>query len=65
VSALDAQGQAFDDPVAREDLFEAVRATALGVEVVQLDAHINDAAFAQAAAHRLLSFLKGQGRNQS
>ncbi len=65
VSALDAPGQGFDDPVAREALFEGVRATASGVEVVQLDAHINDAGFAEAAAQRLLKFLKQQGRNQS
>lgn len=57
VSALDAAGKGFDDPVARESLFEGLRAAASAVEVVELDAHINDAAFAQAAAHRLLKFL--------
>jgi uncharacterized protein (UPF0261 family) len=66
VSAIDAKGQPFDDPTARAALFGAVR-TALAeagagerVEVVELDQHINDAAFAEAMARRLLAMLRAR-----
>jgi uncharacterized protein (UPF0261 family) len=52
VSALDAQRQAFHDPAARSALFEAIRAGWLYAphrKLVEIDAHINDAAFADAA----------------
>lgn len=58
VSRLDATGEAFDDPAAREALFQALRAYASGVDIIELDQHINDAAFARAAAERLLQFLQ-------
>jgi uncharacterized protein (UPF0261 family) len=60
VSALDATGQPFDDPTAREALVVALR-DALDerrVRVEELDLHINDDAFADAAAELLLSQLK-------
>lgn len=57
VSALDRAGAPFDDPVAREALFTALRAAAPGLEIVELDRHINDPEFALAAAERLLEFL--------
>ncbi len=64
VSAIDARGQPFDDPSARKALFAAIRG-ALGeagaadrVEVVELDQHINDEAFAEAMARRLLAMLR-------
>jgi uncharacterized protein (UPF0261 family) len=58
VSAIDRDGQPFDDPTARKALFDAIRGTATGVEVWELDAHINDEAFAVAAARRLLSLMQ-------
>ncbi len=58
VSAIDREGQPFDDPKAREALHRAVREYARGVEVVEMDHHINDPEFADAAARRLLDLLK-------
>jgi uncharacterized protein (UPF0261 family) len=52
VSALDAEGQAFHDPVADATLFDAIRegwVAAPKRRLVEIDAHINDAAFADAA----------------
>jgi uncharacterized protein (UPF0261 family) len=61
VSAIDRAGQPFDDPAARAALFEAVRHAAdaaLGLpEIIALDRHINDPAFAEAAASKLLGLL--------
>ncbi len=57
VSALDAPGQAFDDPTARRALFDAIRSSAGSVPVIELDYHINDAAFAERAANTLLELL--------
>lgn len=49
VSAIDAPGQPFHDPVANQALFDALRAHLDDrVEVVDVDAHINDEAFAAA-----------------
>lgn len=59
VSAIDREGGPFDDPAARAALMEAVREHAGPIEVVDLDAHINDARFAEAAAHKLLDLIKG------
>ncbi len=58
VSAIDAAGQPFDDPAARKSLHEAVRANAGSVELLELDRHINDPEFADAAADKLLSLMK-------
>lgn len=58
VSAIDREGQPFDDPKAREALHRAIRENARGVEVVEMDQHINDPEFADAAARRLLELLK-------
>jgi uncharacterized protein (UPF0261 family) len=57
VSALDHAGQPFDDPRAREALFTSLRAAAGKVPVEEIDCHINDAAFAEAAAERLLALM--------
>jgi uncharacterized protein (UPF0261 family) len=57
VSALDREGQAFDDPVAREALFAAIRAHAGATPLEELDLHVNDPAFADALANALLSML--------
>lgn len=58
VSRLDAAGEPFDDPTARSTLFAAVRANAGSVPVVEIDAHINDATFARAAAQTLLDLMQ-------
>lgn len=56
VSAIDAPGQPFHDPAADAALFDAIRhgwQAAPNRQLVECDAHVNDAAFAQAlvAAH--------------
>jgi uncharacterized protein (UPF0261 family) len=57
VSAIDKPGQPFDDPAAREALFSAIRAHHAGAELIELDLHINDPAFAEAAANWLLRLI--------
>jgi uncharacterized protein (UPF0261 family) len=59
VSAIDAEGKAFWWPEADAALFQSVRNwIAPGVEVVELDLHINDPAFAEACATRLLEMMQ-------
>jgi uncharacterized protein (UPF0261 family) len=59
VSAIDQSGHAFDDPSARAALFEAIRRNmGSGTELIELDCHINDAAFAETAATKLLSLIR-------
>jgi uncharacterized protein (UPF0261 family) len=58
VSAIDKEGQPFDDPVARKALHDAIRAGAHGFEVTEVDRHINDPEFADAAAKKLLELMK-------
>ena len=58
VSAIDKQGQPFDDPQARQALFEAIRQYAGGVELIEVDAHINQPVFAELAAKKLISLLQ-------
>lgn len=58
VSALDREGQPFDDPAARAALLEGLRETHARVPLVELDLHINDAAFAEACANSLLELLR-------
>jgi uncharacterized protein (UPF0261 family) len=58
VSAIDAAGQPFHDIAADEALFNALRQHVKpSVEVVELDMHINDPAFALALSERLLEML--------
>jgi uncharacterized protein (UPF0261 family) len=59
VSALDAEGQPFDCPQARAALYDAIRDNLDRdvAQLVELDLHINDAAFATAMAEKLLAFL--------
>jgi uncharacterized protein (UPF0261 family) len=60
VSALDRDGQRFHDPEADAALFDALRRTVgPAVTLVELDLHINDPAFADAMAERLLTDLAG------
>jgi uncharacterized protein (UPF0261 family) len=59
VSAIDAEGKPFADPEADRVLFETLRthATAPHIQIVDVDAHINDPAFADAIAARMLGLL--------
>jgi uncharacterized protein (UPF0261 family) len=59
VSAIDAEGKSFWWPEADTALFQSVRNWAApSVEVVELDRHINDPAFAQACAAKLLELMR-------
>ena len=58
VSAIDREGQPFDDPVARRALHDAIRSGCEGADVRELDLHINDPEFADAAARKLLELMK-------
>ena len=60
VSAIDRAGEPFDDPAARHALFEAARESAGDVPVVELDLHVNDPAFAEALADRLIELMNSQ-----
>jgi uncharacterized protein (UPF0261 family) len=60
VSAIDREGQPFDDPAARRALHDAIVSGLPGADVTQLDLHINDPEFADAAARRLLQLMKVQ-----
>jgi uncharacterized protein (UPF0261 family) len=59
VSMIDAEGMPFHDPAADAALFDALRANLdrSKVELVELDNNINDPAFAEAMADRLLRML--------
>ena len=57
VSALDRDGQPFCDVVARRALFEAIHVSAGSTEIIELDYHINDREFAEAAACKLLELV--------
>ncbi len=59
VSAIDRTGQPFDDPHARAALFVALREHSQGVEIVERNEHINDEAFATAAAQKLIELMNG------
>ena len=58
VSAIDREGEAFDDPDAREALFDAIRQHPAEVEVNELPFHINDPEFAGACARRLVELVR-------
>ena len=57
VSAIDAEGQAFEDQEARMALLEGLKSTCGAARMEVMDAHINAPEFAQAAAQRLLSLM--------
>ena len=59
VSAIDRTGQPFDDPAARKALHDAIREGLKGPAVTELDLHINDPEFADAAAQKLLELMRG------
>lgn len=60
VSAMDKDGAPFHDPAADAALFDSLRhhVQTPPVELVELDLHINDPAFADALADRLLAMVK-------
>ncbi len=58
VSAIDREGEPFDDPVARRALFDGIRSSHGSVELVARDEHVNDRAFAEAAANKLIQLMK-------
>jgi len=58
LSAIDRMGQPFDDPAARAALYESIRAHAGRVRVIELDLHINDAAFAEALVSELVEMTR-------
>ena len=57
VSAIDADGQPFDDPEARSALFRAIRKNHGKARLIELDYHINDPEFAAAAVKELISLM--------
>jgi uncharacterized protein (UPF0261 family) len=58
VSAIDAEGKSFWWPEADAALFQSIRNwVAPGVDVTELDLHINDPAFAAACAQKLLELM--------
>lgn len=60
VSAIDHDGESFDDPTARKALFDAIRSSHGRVQLVERDEHINDPAFAEAAAQKLIQLMKAK-----
>jgi len=63
VSAIDAPGKPFHDPAADAALFAAIRENwtpAANRQLVEIDAHINDPAFAEAAVHAFRDITRGQ-----
>lgn len=62
VSAIDRHGQPFDDPAARQALFEAIRRHGDRIEIVELDCHLNDPEFAELAARRLIEMIRHKER---
>jgi uncharacterized protein (UPF0261 family) len=63
VSAIDRQGEPFDDPQARQALFAAIQESAGSAKVIELDSHINDAPFAQTAARKLIELIEQTERS--
>jgi uncharacterized protein (UPF0261 family) len=62
VSMIDAPGQPFHDPDADAALFAALReGVGENVELVEMDANVNDDAFADAMVEKLDTLVKGSG----
>lgn len=57
VSAIDVTGKPFDDPTARAELLQGIEVSHGKVELLKLDAHINDVAFAENCANKLLELM--------
>jgi uncharacterized protein (UPF0261 family) len=58
ISAIDREGQPFDDPAARLELLAGLRETHGAVPLHELDLHINDPAFAERCATELLALMR-------
>ena len=58
VSAIDREGQPFDDPAARRALHDAIKGGLPADQVTELDLHINDPAFAERAAETLIHLIR-------
>ena len=58
VSAIDQTGKPFDDPVARQALYDGIRQHRGNAGLVEIDEHINSTAFAEAAARKLLDLIR-------
>jgi uncharacterized protein (UPF0261 family) len=65
VSAIDRAGQPFDDPAARAELLRGLHETRGRVPLVELDLHLNDAAFADRAADELLARIAARNPSRS
>jgi uncharacterized protein (UPF0261 family) len=65
VSAIDREGQPFDDRQAREALLDSLRRNHGSVELIEIDHHINDSQFAEAAASKLIEMLTAQASTPS
>ena len=60
ISVISAPGQPFHDPAADAALFSAIKThLRQDIPVLEIDAAINDPAFAEACAHALLAQLSG------
>lgn len=69
LSAIDREGQPFDDPAARAALYAAIerRLDRKKIDLVKLDLHINDPAFAEAMAKGFLELMtrrQAEGQQQ-
>ncbi len=62
LSAIDREGQAFEDAAARRALYGAIEKSIGATPVVELDLHINDAAFAEAAANQLIEMMRSKSK---
>ena len=60
VSVIDREGQPFDSREARQALFDSVRNHVGQIEVIELDAHINETLFAESAARKLIELMERQ-----
>ena len=60
VSMIDAKGEAFFGPEEDQALFDTLKANITNdkVEIIEMDAHVNDEAFAIGAAKKLLELMK-------
>jgi uncharacterized protein (UPF0261 family) len=65
LSAIDREGQPFDDPQARAALYAAIQNQKSHVEVLEINRHINDTEFAEAAAIKLLALLQHHSTSTS
>ncbi len=65
VSAIDAEGKPFYDPDADRALYETLRKSlSPAVRIVELDAHINDPAFAETVSTEMLALLERRERHR-